>query len=217
MLEGTEGVGKTTQLRHLAARTQAAGIPLVTVREPGGTPIGDEIRRLLLQTSLHIVPRAEALLFMASRAQLVDDVVRPALAQGRVVVADRFFLATYAYQVAGRGLEEEEVRRSNRFATDAVMPDLTLLLDLPEDEGLARVTSRGSHDRIERSGDDFHQRVGSAFRTFARPEWQRQHPECGQIELVNANGTEREVADRIWLALASRWPETFRPEVASQL
>lgn len=210
VLEGAEGVGKTTQLRRLAARMQLAGITHCTVREPGGTPVGDEVRRLLLDPAMHIVPRAEALLFMASRAQLVEEVVRPALDRGEVVLLDRFFLSTYAYQIAGRGLDGDGVRAANGFATGALVPDVTLLLDLPDGEGFSRIAVRGAHDRIERSGDEFHTRVARAFREFAGADWQGRHPECGPIVRIDALGSEDEVSDRMWRALVERLPETFR-------
>lgn len=211
VLEGAEGVGKTTQLRRVAARLQLSGIPHCTVREPGGTPVGDEIRRLLLDPAMHIVPRAEALLFMASRAQLVDDVVRPAIARGEVVLLDRFFLSTYAYQIAGRGLDASGVQSANGFATEGLAPDVTVLLDLPDGEGFTRISARGEHDRIERSGDDFHARVTRAFREFAVADWQARHPECGPIVRIDAQGSEDAVADRIWERLAAMLPETFLP------
>ncbi|MEO6445098.1 MAG: dTMP kinase [Gemmatimonadaceae bacterium] len=215
VLEGAEGVGKSTQLRYLDARLRAAGVTSLTVREPGGTPVGDEIRRILLESALHITPRAEALLFMASRAQLVDEVIRPALERGEFVLADRFFLATYAYQIEGRGLDATGVTTSNAFATLGLIPDLTLLLDLPTAEGFARIASRGAHDRMERSGDAFHGRVAAAFRRFATPDWQAGHAECGPIALVDARGSEEEVAGRIWERLITRWPETFFASPAS--
>lgn len=210
VFEGAEGVGKTTQLRRLVTRLGEAGIPHLAVREPGGTTVGDEIRRLLLDPAQGIVPRAEALLFMASRAQLVEEIVRPAIAQGSVVLADRFFLSTYAYQEIGRGLEEREIQQTNAFATGRLVPDATIVLDLPIGEGMARVDSRGDHDRIEKSGDAFHRRVALAFRTFASAEWQGNHPECGPIAIVDASGSEEAVADRVWAVLEARWPETFR-------
>jgi dTMP kinase len=209
VLEGAEGVGKTTQLWRLADRARRHDLVVEVVREPGGTPVGDEIRRLLLETQLHIVPRAEALLFMASRAQLVESVIRPALAEGKVVLTDRFFLSTYAYQQAGRGLDEEDVRAANEFATCRLVPTLTLLIDLPAGDGMARAATRSSPDRLERSGDEFHQRVSRAFRAFADETWQRSHPECGPIELVDGRGSEDEVEGRIWQTLARRLPETF--------
>jgi dTMP kinase len=215
VLEGAEGVGKTTQLRRLVARLQAECIPHTAVREPGGTPVGDQIRQLLLDPAMHVVPRAEALLFMASRAQLVESVVAPAIAAGEFVVADRFFLATYAYQIVGRGLDADGVRGANAFATGGLVPGLTILLDLPDGEGFERIAARGEHDRIERSGESFHARVALAFRTFAGAEWQAAHPECGPVVLVDARGSQDDVAERIWSQLQRRWPETFRAPVES--
>lgn len=223
VLEGAEGVGKSTQLARLVERLARAGIAHLPVREPGGTAVGDEIRRLLLHAEHDIAPAAEALLFMASRAELVERVVRPALNAGRLVIADRFFLSTYAYQVAGRGLPEEAVRAANRFATGGLVPDLTLLLELPVEVGLGRAGARASApgiaglDRIEASGADFHRRVGSAFSAFASPSWQRAHPECGPIVAVDASGDADEVAARVWRAVEERWPETFRVPTESHL
>lgn len=215
VLEGAEGVGKTTQLQRLAARMQLAGISHATLREPGGTATGDEIRRLLLDSALHITARAEALLFMASRAQLVDEVIRPAIARGEFVLLDRFFLSTYAYQIAGRGLDEDGVRDANAFATTRLVPDLTILLDLPDGEGFTRIAARGAHDRIERSGDEFHARVAAAFRAFTTAGWQAAHPEGGPVTLVDASGSEEAVEGRIWTRLAARWPETFSSPAGS--
>ncbi|HSA54694.1 MAG TPA: dTMP kinase [Gemmatimonadaceae bacterium] len=209
VFEGVEGAGKSTQVRRLGGRLRSAGVSCVTVREPGGTPVGDVIRELLLDPSRHLDPRTEALLFMASRAQLVRDLVLPALAGGGVVLSDRFFLSTYAYQIAGRGLAEEEVRRANALATGGLVPDLTLLLDLPSRDGFQRAERRGDPDRIERSGDAFHARVREAFIEYATPEWQRSHPECGPIALIDAMGSEDEVSARIVEVLAERWPRTF--------
>ncbi len=215
VFEGAEGVGKTTQMARLVARLRARGYSHLAVREPGGTSVGDEIRRVLLDPAQRIGPRTEALLFMSSRAQLVDDIVRPAIAEGRIVLADRFFLSTYAYQVEGRQLDETAIRATNSFATDGIVPDLTVLLDLPVGEGIARAAARGEHDRIERSGDAFHARVALAFRMFASPEWQNAHPECGPIQLIDASGNEESVSERVWEALESRFAETFSSRVES--
>jgi dTMP kinase len=146
---------------------------------------------------------------MASRAALVDRVVEPALARGELVLADRFFLSTYAYQVAGRGLPESEIRGTNRFATRGLVPDLTLLFSAPAGERGQRQQLRGSSDRIESEGAEFHARVADAFATFLSPEWQRGHPECGPIAAVDACGSPHEVLERVVGALASRWPDAF--------
>ncbi len=167
VLEGAEGVGKSTQVRGLVERFERAGLSCVAVREPGGTPLGDAIRGLLLDPTWSVSPQTEALLFMASRGQLVREVIRPAVAAGSIVVADRFFLSTYAYQIAGRQLPEEGVRSANRLATGGLVPDLTLLLHLPSREGMRRAAARGQRDRMEQSGDDFHDRVSAAFVEFA--------------------------------------------------
>src|SRR5947207_13119995 len=131
VFEGAEGAGKSTQLRLLADWLGSRACDVVAVREPGGTIVGDEIRRILLDPNSDIVPRSEALLFMASRAQLVDREIRPALERGAVVLVDRFFLATYAYQGVGRGLPEAELTVANAMATQGLRPDLTLLMMLP--------------------------------------------------------------------------------------
>jgi dTMP kinase len=209
VFEGPEGAGKSTQLRLLADWLGQRGHDVVAVREPGGTIVGDEIRRLLLDPGSDIVPRAEALLFMASRAQLVEREIRPALEGGAIVLVDRFFLSTYAYQGDGRGLAEEDLRAANRMATSGLVPDRTLLLTLPPEAGLARAIRRGERDRMERAELAFHERVSSAFTRFATPAWQAAHPECGPIELVDAAGTESEVFDRVVIALHMHWPETF--------
>lgn len=217
VFEGAEGVGKTTQLRLLAAHLTRQGVAHLGVREPGQTAVGNEIRRMLLDPASDLAPRAEALLFMASRAQLVEHDVRPALARGAVVLADRFFLSTYAYQGAGRGLPLEALRAANAVATDGLVPDLTILLDFPTGEGLARAGARGEHDRIERSGAVFHERVAAAFALYATPGWQAGHPEVGPIVVVDARGSEGEVAARVMDVLAGRWPETFAPSTESHL
>lgn len=209
VFEGAEGAGKSTQLRLLADWLGARGSDVVAVREPGGTIVGDEIRRVLLDPESDIVPRAEALLFMASRAQLVERQVRPALDSGTVVLVDRFFLSTYAYQGAGRGLSENDLRTANAIATNGLVPDLTLLLTIPVSEGLSRAMQRGEHDRMERAELAFHERVALAFERFATPEWQREHPECGPIVLIEGGGAEGAVFERVLETLRARWPGTF--------
>ncbi|HEX7120866.1 MAG TPA: dTMP kinase [Gemmatimonadaceae bacterium] len=215
VFEGVEGAGKSTQVRRLRDRLEAAGVPVTAVREPGGTPLGDAVRELLLDPASSLDARAEALLFMASRAQLIRDVIGPALERGEFVLSDRFFLSTYAYQIAGRGLPEREVREANRLATGGLTPNLTLVLDLPVDDGMRRARARSGPDRMERSGAEFHERVRCAFREYATPAWQAAHPECGPIVLVDAAGTEDEVAGRVAAVLSEQWPRTFSPLAGS--
>lgn len=210
VFEGGEGSGKSTQLRLLSRELEQRSISHVCLREPGGTPLGSEVRRLLLDRSSDIEPRAEVLLFMASRAQLVEREIRPALARGDVVLLDRFFLSTYAYQIAGHGLPDDEVRAANRFATGGLSPDLTLLFTYPVQAGLARAARRPTaHDRMEAMGEGFHRRVSDAFGTFADTVWQAQHPECGPIVPIDAEGTEEQVMARVRAAVRARWPGTF--------
>jgi dTMP kinase len=197
VFEGPEGAGKTTQLRLVAEWLSAEGRTVLAVREPGGTPLGDEIRRLLLDPGSDISPRAEAMLFMASRAQLIERSVRPALERGDIVLLDRFFLSTYAYQVAGRGLAHEEISAANRLATAGVKPDLTILLTLPPDVGLARATQRGPADRMEQADAGFHERVSRAFAEFATPAWQEANPEAGRVQPVDASGAIEAVFSRV--------------------
>ena len=211
VFEGGEGSGKSTQLAHLAAAFSARGTAPLCLREPGGTPLGSEVRRLLLDPGSEIEPRAEALLFMASRAQLVEHEISPALTRGAVVLLDRFFLSTYAYQIGGHGLPDAEVRSANRFATAGLVPDLTLLLSFPATEGLARAGARAaSQDRMEAMGDAFHQRVVAAFAAFTDPSWQAAHPECGPIVQIDATGDEEDVAARVRSVVDAAFPGALR-------
>jgi dTMP kinase len=210
VLEGSEGAGKSTQLKLLTDRLSAAGVEVLPLREPGGTALGDSIRAILLDDPTHrIRPAAEALLFMASRAQLVGDKIDPALSRGVVVVMDRFFLSTYAYQIDGRGLPEDKVRAANSLATGGRVPDLTIVLEISATEGMARATARGAQDRIEQSGDEFHDRVERAFSRFAQGDWQEAHPECGRIVVVDGRGDPSDVHERVVTALAQNLPDSF--------
>jgi dTMP kinase len=139
----------------------------------------------------------------------VARVIRPALAEGRLVIADRFFLSTYAYQIAGRGLPDDTVRAANALATGGLRPDLTLLFLHRAADGLARADRRGSRDRMERADNAFHERVAAAFERFATRGWQREHPEAGPIASVDAAGTPDAVHEQMLGILAERWPETF--------
>ena len=201
VFEGAEGAGKTTQIRLLAERLTNRGILCAAFREPGGTPVGDAIREILLDPAREITPATESLLFMASRAELVAREVRPSVDKGMVIILDRFFLSTYAYQIAGRGLNETDVRAANHLATGGIVPDITLLLDISAAEGLARAEKRGGRDRMERTGGGFHERVNQAFGTFSGAEWQRAHPECGRVVRIDASNPVNVVAEQVDEAL----------------
>ncbi|HEY8309766.1 MAG TPA: dTMP kinase [Gemmatimonadaceae bacterium] len=207
VFEGAEGVGKTTQARRFVDTLAQHGIPCVHLREPGGTSLGEAIRSVLLEPFRNVTPTAEALLFMASRAQLVSEKIRPALAAGSMVVLDRFFLSTYAYQIHARGLPEREVIAANRLAVGDLVPAVTIVLRLPRNEGLARAGQRSGHDYMEQLGDAFHARVGDAFDEFVTPTWQTAHPECGPIVEIDARGSTDEVFERIMLAIGAHVQE----------
>jgi len=172
-LEGPEGAGKSTNREYLAERLRAAGIEVLLTREPGGTPLAERIRDVLL-TPLEEVMNAdtELLLVFAARAQHLATVIRPALERGAVVLCDRFTDSTYAYQGAGRGLSLARIAALEDFVQGELRPDLTLVFDLPVDVGLARASARGRLDRFEQEGQAFFQRVREAFlaRAAAAPQ-----------------------------------------------
>lgn len=170
VVEGPEGAGKTTLVAALAERFRAAGVEPLLVREPGGTVLAERIRALLLDSDLTVEPVSELFLFLAARADLVASVIRPAYEAGRVILADRFELSTEAYQCGGRGVDRALFREANRAATGGLAADLTLVLDLPPEQGLDRIRRSGqSFDRIERSGAEFHGRVARVFRNATGP------------------------------------------------
>ncbi len=209
VLEGGEGVGKTTQWRRLATLLSHAGHDVVALREPGGTPAGDLLRTVLLDPEATLAPETEALLFAASRAQLVSEVIRPSVARGAVVLVDRFLLSTFSYQGAGRGLSLAALSTVNHLATGGLAPDLTLLLTMSLDEALARVLARGTADRMERESLAFHGRVAHAFLEATDHTWQAQHPEIGPVVTVDAQGSPDDVTTRCITRLADMWPARF--------
>ncbi len=169
--EGGEGAGKSTQVHRVHAWLTTQGITARTTREPGATGIGGTLRSIVLDpANAQLSPRAEALLYAADRAQHVHEVVSPALAAGEVVVTDRYVDSSLAYQGAGRTLEPAEVRWISRWATQGLTPDLTVLLDLPPEVGLARARGRAAADRLEGESVQFHQRVRSTFLQLAADE-----------------------------------------------
>jgi len=170
-LEGGEGAGKSTVLETVRAQLAARGIDVLVTREPGGTPAGEAIRSVLLDPGLKgLCAETELLLMFASRAQLVRDVVLPALSAGRWVLSDRFTDASFAYQGGGRGQPIERIAELERWAAAGLQPHLTLLLDLPVADGMRRANGRGSTDRIEMENVDFFERVRAAYRARAAAE-----------------------------------------------
>lgn len=170
--EGGDGVGKTTQIRILADLLTAADVDHILTREPGGTELGVEIRRLLLHGG-HVAPRAEALLYAADRAHHIATRVRPALERGAVVLADRYLDSSVAYQGAARSLGPQEVHDLSLWATEGLLPDLTVLLDGDPDLAERRTTGRGAKDRLEQEGDAFRVALREQFLTLAQSEPER--------------------------------------------
>ena len=206
-LEGPEGGGKSTQAERLARGIEERGHRVLRTREPGGTPTGELIRGILQhgKSGEPVSPRTETLLFAASRAQLVQRVILPALAEGRWVVCDRFADSTTAYQGCGRGFDRDEILAINAFAIDGATPDLTLLLDLEVALGFERLKARHAktattHDRIEREDREFHERVRAGYRELAR-----EHPE--RIRVIDASASADEVASRVWSAVQEAFGE----------
>jgi dTMP kinase len=198
-LEGGEGAGKSTLAVTLGARARAAGREVVACREPGGTALGERLRTALLGATAGEaeapapVPAAELLVFAAARAQLVAEVLRPALARGALVVCDRYADSTTAYQSYGRGLDAALVAAVNEAATGGLAPELTLLLDLPPAEGLARRGARG--DYVERERLAFHERVRAGYRALAAAEPDR-------WLVLDARQAPEVLAERAWGRLA---------------
>ncbi len=198
VLDGVEGAGKSTQLARLAEALRAAGEDVLATVEPGGTPVGEAIRALLLSPDYpRMTPLTEVFLFCASRAQHVAEVIRPALAAGRLVLCDRFSAATFAYQGHAGEVGEEPVLALDEAATGGLAPDMTIILDLPPEEGLRRKFGdgpRGDADRIERNEPEFHRRVRAGFQAYAR-----RYPE--RTTIIDASGGEDEVFATICRAL----------------
>ena len=173
-LEGPEGDGKSTNREYLAERLREQGIDVLLTREPGGTPLAERIRELLLDPSEEpMAADAELLLVFAARAQHLQQVIRPALARGSVVLCDRFTDATYAYQGGGRGLSIERIAQLEQFVQGELRPDLTLIFDLPIEIGLARAAARGRLDRFEQEGRGFFEAVRHAYLQRAEQAPQR--------------------------------------------
>ena len=203
--EGSEGCGKSTQVKRLASRLEGIGVPVLITREPGGTAIGEKIRDLLqfAPESLAMTPETELLLFEASRSQLVRETIRPALEQGSVVISDRFFDSTTVYQGVARKLEPEIVEKLNNFAVGADKPDLTFLLDVnvetARERMLRRVRPIQAVDRMEQEPREFYERVCEGYRELARREPVR-------IRLLDGSRSPDEIEDEIWREMTARFP-----------
>ncbi len=171
-LEGPEGAGKTTQVKLLAGKLEAAGIPHLITRDPGGTPLGKQIRRALLTPGNPVSPMAELLLYSADRAQHVDELIIPALKEGKLVICDRYTDSTVAYQGYGRSLDLNLISQLNAMSTQGLTPELTILFDLESEKGLGRLHP-GGHDRMEREAIEFHHRVRQGYLELVKKEPQR--------------------------------------------
>ncbi|MBF7141517.1 MULTISPECIES: dTMP kinase [Pseudomonas] len=202
-LEGPEGAGKSTNRDYLAARLRDAGMDVQLTREPGGTPLAERIRELLLAPSDEpMAVDTELLLMFAARAQHIDQVIRPALARGAVVVCDRFTDATYAYQGGGRGISVSRIAELEAFVQGSLRPDLTLVFDLPVDVGLARAAARGRLDRFEQEARSFFDAVRQAYLARAATDPQR-------YEIIDASLPLAKVQAHLQAELP-RWLERAR-------
>ena len=191
--EGPEGGGKSTALRAVASRLRANGITVTETREPGAGDFGREVRAVLLEGSA-MGARAELFLFLADRAEHVEKIVRPALRRGEIVLCDRHADSTYVYQAVARGLDPDFVRRANAFATDGLVPDLTLLLDIDPEVGLARIAQK---DRLDRQPLEFHRAVRAGFLALAASEPVR-------FVTLDAAGPPEATAERAYRAVFER-------------
>ncbi|MDF2644490.1 MAG: tmk [Paenibacillus sp.] len=198
--EGPDGAGKTTQLKKLAEELKKQGHDVLVTREPGGTAISDQIRSIILDpVNKEMVDQAEVLLYAASRAQHVHQLILPALAAGRIVLCDRFIDASVAYQAYGLGVDVDMVKAISRYASSGLQATRTYILDVPVEVSLARLHHRASGtganaqqlDRIELKNVDYHSRVREGFHQIAAD-----HPE--RVRVVNANRNEEEIAKEIW-------------------
>jgi dTMP kinase len=208
--EGIEGCGKTTQIKRLTKRLDDNGIQYISTLEPGGTRIGQDIRKLLLDSrNSHLSPMAELILYAADRAQHVEEIIRPALEQGKWVICDRYFDATVAYQGAGRGLDMDLIMTLNNKVTKGLKPDITLLLDCLPEMGIERALKRNNastpdgQDRFERERMEFHKKVRNAYLNISRNE--------RRFSVINASLSEDAVEEEIFKVIA---PYLKNPEKA---
>jgi len=198
--EGGDGSGKSTQIERLARRLGARGLEPLVTREPGGTPLAEGLRALVLDPARRPAPLAEALLILAARADVVANSIAPALAAGRVVLCDRYGDSTLAYQGAGRGLDASRLAEWNRIATGGLVPDLTLLFDVDPDLARARRSgAAGGTNRLDREPPDFHTRVRDRYLELAAAE-------PGRFVVLDAGHAPEPLEQEVWAAIASRLP-----------
>lgn len=210
-VEGIDGCGKSTQARLIAAALEAAGHDVLRLREPGGVKISEQIREILLDpANAEMGDVCELLLYEAARAQLVHQVIRPALAAGKTVVCDRFCDSTTAYQAFADGLDRNMVSQANELAVDGCRPDLTLVFDLPVEDALRRRSGREAEDRLELKGLEFQERVAAGFRAVAADEPDR-------VKLIDAGGSIAEVFSGVAAELRSAGLSMSEDDVAAAL
>lgn len=210
-VEGIDGCGKSTQARLIAAALEAAGHDVLRLREPGGVKISEQIRAILLDpANVEMGDVCELLLYEAARAQLVHQVIRPALAAGKTVVCDRFYDSTTAYQAFADGLDRNMVSQANELAVDGCRPDLTLVFDLPVEDALRRRSGREAEDRLELKGLEFQERVAAGFRAVAVDEPDR-------VKLIDAGGSIAEVFSGLAAELRSAGLSMSEDDVAAAL
>lgn len=210
-VEGIDGCGKSTQARLIAAALEAAGHDVLRLREPGGVKISEQIRAILLDpANAEMGDVCELLLYEAARAQLVHQVIRPALAAGKTVVCDRFYDSTTAYQAFADGLDRNMVSQANELAVDGCRPDLTLVFDLPVEDALRRRSGREAEDRLELKGLEFQERVAAGFRAVAADEPDR-------VKLIDAGGPIAEVFSGVAAELRSTGLSVSEDDVAAAL
>lgn len=210
-VEGIDGVGKSTQAALIEAVLDSAGYDVLRLREPGGVKISEQIRAILLDpANAEMGDVCELLLYEAARAQLVHQVIRPALAAGKTVVCDRFYDSTTAYQAFADGLDRNMVSQANELAVDGCRPNLTFVFDLPVEDALRRRSGRGAEDRLELKGMEFQERVAAGFRAVAADEPER-------VKLIDAGGSIAEVFSSVVAELRSAGLSVSEDDVAAAL
>ena len=201
VIEGPDGAGKSILTAALAERMRAQGLEPVVVREPGGTPAAEALRHEVLDRTRHFDPLAELLYILAARADLVHHVVRPGLEQGKVVLSDRYQLSTFAYQVAGRGVDRATATLLNGAATGGLEPDLTIILDVPAHRGMARQVASGKRqDRLDLQDAGFQERVTGFYLAVAGPS----------VRHLDGTRNPAQVLDDGWRVLREEWPDIFK-------